>query len=264
MKEIIQGVLALSGLGFAFGILLAWVSKKFHVEVDPKLEKVMGLMPGVNCGACGFAGCSALAEALVEKKAELSACPVATSESKKKIAEALGFCDANLHTETPLAVVACGGGSKANDKFEYKGLYDCRVDAAAMGGHKTCKYACLGQGTCADVCPVNAITISKEGLPVINADLCVGCNKCVAVCPRDIIYMLSRKKKVYIKCRSHAKGPQVMKACKSGCIGCGKCVKECPVKCISIVDNLAVIDHEKCINCKKCVKVCPTKCIAVL
>ena len=264
MKAIILGVMALSGLGFAFGIILAWVSKKFHVQVDPRMEKITGLLPGVNCGACGFAGCSALAEALISHTAELMACPLSTADSKKLIAQELGFCDIDLHNPSPVAVIACGGGIRAKDKFKYQGLADCRIAVKTMGGPKLCKYACLGQGTCASVCPVNAITMQENGIPLINSQLCVGCGKCVAVCPSNIIYMLKRKKKVYIKCRSHDKGGQVMKNCKSGCIGCMKCVKVCPVKCITIVDNLATIDHEKCINCLKCVEVCPTKCIAVL
>ncbi|MBU1043539.1 MAG: RnfABCDGE type electron transport complex subunit B [Candidatus Omnitrophica bacterium] len=264
MKAILLGVMALSGLGLAFGVLLAWVSKKFHVQIDPRIEKVGELLPGVNCGACGFAGCLGYAEALVNKTATLAGCPVSTADTKKQIAQELGVCDVDLHRVTPLAVVACGGGIRAKDKFKYQGLADCRVAVKTMGGPKNCKYACVGQGTCVTVCPVNAISMQADGLPLINPDLCVGCTKCVAVCPSNIIYMLDRKKKVYIKCRSHDKGAQVMKNCKSGCIGCMKCVKECPVKCITIVDNLAVIDHEKCINCKKCVAVCPTKCIAVL
>jgi Na+-translocating ferredoxin:NAD+ oxidoreductase subunit B len=263
MKAIILGVLALSGLGLTFGVILAWVSKKFHVQVDARVEKLTELLPGVNCGACGFAGCAGLAEALVANTAQLTACPVSPAESKKLIAAELGICAVDLHVAMPLAVVACGGGVRAKDKFKYQGLADCRVAVKTMGGPKNCMYACVGQGTCVTVCPVNAITM-KDGLPLIDSELCVGCTKCVAVCPSNIIFMLDRKKKVYIKCCSRDKGAQVMKNCKVGCIACMKCVKACPVNCIAIVDNLATIDHEKCINCQKCVEVCPTKCIAVL
>lgn len=263
MKAIILGVLALSGLGLGFGIILAWVSQKFHVQIDPRVEKVTALLPGVNCGACGFAGCSGLAEALVANNAELTACPVSSVDGKKLIAQELGVCAVDLHKRMPLAVVACGGGVRAKDKFKYQGITDCRVAVKTMGGPKLCKYACVGQGTCVGVCPVQAIAM-QDGLPVINSELCVGCKKCAAICPSNIIYMLDREKKVYIKCRSRDKGAQVMKNCKSGCIACMKCVKVCPVNCITIVDNLAVIDHQKCINCQKCVEVCPTKCIAVL
>lgn len=265
MKGIILAVLSLSGLSFAFGLLLAWVSKKFHVKVDSKVAKITDLLPGVNCGACGLAGCSSLAEALVARKAEVSSCTVCSAENKEKIAEILGLSADDIKgNAAPVAVVACGGGTKAKDKFEYQGLSDCRVAHKNMSGHKICRFSCLGLGTCVDVCAFGAIVMGEDGIPVVKPELCVGCGKCAEVCPRDIIYMLDRKKKVYIKCRSHEKGALVMKSCKVGCIGCMKCVKVCPVKTIKMVDNLAVIDHSKCINCMKCVEACPTKAIAVV
>ncbi len=265
MKGIILAVLSLSGLSFAFGLLLAWVSKKFHVEVDSRVAMISDFLPGVNCGACGMAGCSSLAEALVAKKADLNSCTVCGAENKKKIAEILGLSAEGLQVnKASVAVAACGGGKRAKDKFEYRGLPDCRVAHNSMAGHKQCLYACLGLGSCVEACAFGAIVMGEDGIPVIKPELCVGCGKCVEACPRDIIYMLDRKKKVYIKCRSHDKGPQVMKSCKAGCIGCMKCVNICPVKAISMDNNLAVIDHAKCINCNKCVEVCPTKAISVI
>lgn len=265
MKGIILAVLSLAGLSFAFGLLLALVSKKFQVKADSRVLMATDFLPGVNCGACGFAGCSSFAEALAAKKADLNSCTVCSAENKEKIAKILGLSSGGIKEfKTPVAVAACGGGKRAKDKFEYKGLPDCRAAHKNMAGSKLCSYACLGLGTCVEACAFGAIFMNEEGIPVVRPELCVGCRKCVQVCPRGIIYMLERKKKVYIKCRSHEKGPQVMKNCKVGCIGCMKCVKACPVKAISMEDNLAVINHEKCINCMKCVEVCPTKAIAVV
>ena len=265
MKGIILAVLSLSGLSFAFGLLLAWVSKKFHVEIDSRVVMISDFLPGVNCGACGMAGCSSLAEALVAKKADINNCTVCNADDKKKIAGILSLAADDLETKKlPVAVVACGGGTRAKNKFEYKGLSDCRIGHMNMGGHKFCIHACLGLGSCVEACAFGAIKMGDDGIPVVTADLCVGCGKCVLACPREIIYMLDRKKKVYIKCSSHDKGAQVMKNCKVGCIGCMKCVKICPVKVITMDNNLAVIDHAKCINCEKCVEVCPTKAIAVV
>ncbi|MCG2712297.1 MAG: RnfABCDGE type electron transport complex subunit B [Candidatus Omnitrophica bacterium] len=265
MKGIILAVVSLSGLSFAFGLLLAWVSKKFHVEVDSQVARVSDCLPGVNCGACGLAGCASLAEALVAKKADINSCTVCNAENKGKIAEILGLSAEHLkENKAPVAVVACGGGKGAKDKFEYRGFPDCRVAHKSLAGHKQCLFACLGLGTCVEACAFGAIVMGEDDIPVVKPELCVGCRKCVEACPRDIIYMLDRKKKVYIKCRSHDMGPQVMKVCKIGCIGCMKCVKICPVKVIKMDNNLAVIDHAKCINCEKCVKACPTKAIAVV
>jgi len=265
MRGIILAVLSLSALSFAFGLLLAWVSKKFQVKVDPKVGMVLDLLPGVNCGACGLAGCSSLAEAMVARKADINSCTICSSENKEKIAGILGLAADDVKENTaPVAVVACGGGTRAKDKFEYLGLLDCRVAHKNMAGQKACAYACLGFGTCVEACAFGAIVMNDDGIPVVKPELCVGCGKCVEACPRNIIYMLDRKKKVYIKCRSHEKGALVMKSCKVGCIGCMKCVKICPVEAITIENNLAVIDHEKCINCLKCVEACPTKAIAVV
>ncbi|MFH1093996.1 MAG: RnfABCDGE type electron transport complex subunit B [Candidatus Omnitrophota bacterium] len=265
MKGIILAVLSLSGLSFAFGLLLAWFSKKFHVEIDSRVVMVSNSLPGVNCGACGLAGCASLAEALVAKKADINSCTVCSAENKAKIVQILGLSSENLkQNKAPVAVVACGGGKRAKDKFEYRGLPDCRVAHKSMAGYKICSYACLGLGTCVDACAFGAIIMGEDDIPVVKPELCVGCRKCVEVCPRAIIYMLDRKKKVYIKCRSHDTGPLVMKGCKVGCISCMKCVKICPVKVINMDNNLAVINHEECINCEKCVEVCPTKAIAVV
>jgi len=264
MNAIIQAVLTLSLLGFAFGMLLAWVSKKFHVEIDPRVASITEILPGVNCGACGTGGCASFAEALVCKEADINSCPVCSLESKNKIAGILGLSTKELKLKAKLvARAACGGGNKAKDKFDYQGIADCRSAALSMGGGKLCQYACLGLGTCALVCPVDAIEMLDEGIPKVITERCISCGKCVRACPRNIIFMLDSKKSVYIKCSSHDKGQQVMKKCKAGCIACGKCVKACPVKAIQIIDNLAVIDYDKCINCKKCVEACPTKAIAV-
>ena len=265
MKGIILAVLILSGLSFAFGLLLAWVSKKFRVKIDSRIVIVSDFLPGVNCGACGLAGCSSFAEALIAKKADIKNCTICSLDNKKKIAEVLGLSADDLKVnKASVAVVACGGGKHAKDKFEYQGLPDCRVAHKNMAGHKQCLYACLGLGSCVEACAFGAIVMGEDDIPLVKPELCVGCGKCIEACPRDIIYMLDKKKKVYIKCRSHDKGPQVMNSCKVGCIGCMKCVKICPVKAIKMDNNLAVIDHVKCINCNKCVEVCPTKAIAVV
>jgi len=265
VNGIIAAVLSLSGLGFAFGLLLAWMSKKFQVDIDPRITKVSDLLPGINCGACGLAGCSSFAESLVGAGSELTSCVACSTENKQNIVEVLGITAADIeNVKSHVAAVACNGGKRAKDKFNYTGFADCRVAVTSMGGGKLCGYACVGEGTCAKVCPFGAIEMAEDGLPVINAKLCVGCKKCVQACPRNIMFMMNRKKKVYIKCCSQDKGPQVMKKCKAGCISCFKCVKECPVKAITMVNNLATIDYDKCTNCMKCVKVCPTKVIAVL
>ena len=264
MREIIFAVSALAALGLIFGILLAWASKKFHVEEDPRVVKIKDLLPGVNCGACGLAGCGSFAEAIIEGKTDISYCVACNEDSKTKIAEVLGLSsEGTAVSDKKIAVIACGGGNRCKSKFEYKGIYDCRVAAVVLGGHKECSAACVEQGSCITICPFDAIEMTPEGIPQVIMSKCKGCEKCVAVCPLKIISMVGVKKRVYIRCSSHEKGAQVMKKCKVGCIGCGKCVEICPVKAITIDNFLAVIDFDKCISCRKCVDVCPTKAIAI-
>lgn len=264
MKEVILAVVTLSGLGFVFGLLLAWVSKKFHLKVDPKLRKVSDLLPNINCGACGLAGCSSFAEALVNKEEEISSCIACTTENKKVIAQALGLSSEDIECEvSELAVVGCQGGLRCKDRFKYKGLKDCRIAKLTLAGAKECQYGCLGQDTCVQVCPFGAIRMQEDQIPKIDPDRCLGCKKCVVECPRKIIFMVDRRKEVYIKCSSCEKAPQMMKKCRVGCIACSKCVNVCPVMAITIENNLARIDYQKCINCKKCVEVCPTKVINI-
>lgn len=265
MNKIILGIFTLSGLGFGFGLVLAWMSKKFQVETDHRVVKIIEILPGINCGACGLAGCAGFAEALVNNAVNINACVGCHEENKKAIFEILGLQAEEIGAHVKqIAVVHCGGGIKCKDKFVYHGLKDCRIAAQTIGGHKTCKYGCLGQGNCAAVCPFGAIVISENKTPEISVELCRGCKKCVAACPRKIISMAYAKKKVYIKCVSREKAADKARKCKASCIACGKCVKECPVKAIAINNNLAEIDYEKCVGCEKCVAVCPTKVIAVI
>lgn len=262
MKEILLAVLVLTGLSGAFAVLLAWCSKRFHVEVDQRLTQVIEFLPGINCGACGLAGCASFAESVLEQKVDVSVCVACSVENKQAIAAILGLSIEVLDkTDADVAVIGCGGGINCKNKFEYRGLADCRVAAITMSSHKECKYACLEQGNCVRICPFGAIEMQKDGVPRVIIERCVGCKKCVKACPRQIIFMKKKKKEVYINCHSRDKGAQVVKKCNVGCIACGKCVKACPVSAIEIIDNLAKIDYIKCINCKKCVSVCPRKII---
>ncbi len=265
MNEFLMALLTLAGLGFGFGLILAWTSKKIHVETDPRVTMINELLPGANCGACGFAGCNAFAEALVLGQAEITACIACNTETRHRVALILGVSACPI-ADSKVAVIHCAGGEKSKDKFTYQGLADCWSAAAVLGGSKECAYACLGQGICIQACPFNAISVGESGALKVDPEKCRGCGKCMAACPRKLITLekKGRIKTVYIACSSHDKGPVAMRKCKAACIACGKCVQTCPLQAISIKDNLAVIDYSKCVNCGKCVEVCPTKAIKSL
>ncbi|MBQ7631331.1 MAG: hypothetical protein IJS82_01030 [Paludibacteraceae bacterium] len=82
-----MGVLGITGLVAA--VLLYFVSLAFQVEEDPRIDLVQTVLPGANCGGCGFAGCRNFAEACVKAgSTEGLSCPVGgepTMEAVKSI-----------------------------------------------------------------------------------------------------------------------------------------------------------------------------------
>jgi electron transport complex protein RnfB len=257
--EILIPVLTLGLLGLIFGVGLAVASKKFSVEIDPRLEKIHGLLPGSNCGACGGAGCFGFAERLLKGDLDVSACRVSQQEIKEKIAQILGN---KIEKEIKkVATLHCFGGTKVKDRFLYEGIKDCVAANQVLGGQKSCVYGCLGFGDCVRVCPFDAIRMSEEGIPIVDEQKCKACNKCVLICPKKLFTLVPVNKKVYVACTSKNTAKDTQLACPVGCIACRKCEQICPVDAIHVIDNLAVIDYNKCISCGKCVDVCPTKTI---
>jgi len=273
--EILIPILTLGFLGLVFGIGLAIASKKFAVEVDPRLDKIHGLLPGSNCGACGGAGCFGFAEKLLKGEMDISACRVSQLQTKEQIAQLLGK---KIEKEAKkVATLHCYGGNKVKDKFIYEGIKSCVSVNLVLGGQKACVYGCLGFGDCVRVCPFDAIKMSGEGLPTVDTNKCKACNKCVVLCPKGLFTLVAVEKEVYVACSSMDLGKDTRLVCSVGCIACRKCEQICPVDAIHVIDastppsvnpqqsrridNLAVIDYNKCTSCGKCVEVCPVKTI---
>ena len=254
--QFIYAVALMLGLGLAFGLILGYFSKKFHVHIDPRIEKVGELLPGANCGACGRSGCAAFAEEIVKENADPALCSPGGEETAQNIANFLGI-KAESKEKTVTQIYCNGSNDKCGLKFEYQGVQDCKSLTILHGGNRDCNFGCLGLLDCMRACPFDAIEIGEDQLPHIIKDKCVACAKCISACPKKLITLIPYKKTVHILCSSHDKGAIVNKTCKAGCIGCMKCVKECPVTAIAMDNFLANIDYEKCINCGKCVKVCP-------
>ena len=259
--DILIPVASLTGLALIFGGILALADKKFSVERDSRVEEILGVLPGANCGACGHAGCAAFAEAVAGGKAPVNGCPVGRQKVADEISRIMGVSSEEETDRFTASLVCQGTHEVAKRKMDYHGVQDCRAAVLIDGGDKSCPYGCLGLGTCVRVCPFDAISMGEDGLPIFDHELCTGCNKCRDACPKAVIRMVPDRAQVLVACNSQAKGGAVLKACKVGCIGCGKCVKTCPVEAISLRDNLAVIDWDKCTNCGACLEVCPTKAI---
>jgi electron transport complex protein RnfB len=258
VNTIINSILVLSGLGILFGVGLAVAAKKLAVESDPRIDEIESLLPGANCGACGFPGCRGLSEAIVLGKVPVSACPVTKDSSP--IAQVMGV---TVEQEArKVARLRClGGKNEAVERFIYQGIQDCYSAHTMSGGHKGCEHGCLGLGTCAAACPFGAIAINDNGLPEVDEEKCTGCGICVNSCPRSLFMLGGEKEPISVLCQNISKGAEVRKVCKVGCIGCGLCAKNCPVSAITIKDNLAEINPELCTGCGICVEKCPMKTI---
>ena len=267
--EIVIAIALLGGLGLAFGLVLAAASKVIYVETDPRLDQLNECLPGANCGGCGYAGCGAYAEAVLNGEAEIGKCASGGNECAKAMSAIMGVAAAEVTRK--VALVRCSGAKTYDEegnlvkgskiKGIYQGLHDCLSASKVAGsGPLSCKYGCLGYGTCTTACKYGAISV-KDGVAVVDEDLCVGCMACAAVCPRNLITAVEPSHNVVIACNSMAKGAVTTRACTIGCIGCGLCKKACPKDAITVEKNLAIIDYSKCDNCGLCATVCPKKLI---
>ena len=256
--DILSAILVLGGLGLVLGLVLAFASKALAVEADSRLEELMSVLPGANCGGCGYAGCSAYVAALLDGTASAGGCPVGGTSVAESVAKIIGMEPVKNMRIT--ALVRCSGGVKAGRKFEYQGISDCYAAMRIGGGALKCKYGCIGLGSCLSACPFGSISI-VEGVAVVNHERCTGCLRCVAACPKGIITEVPYYADVNVACSSHARGAELRKVCEIGCLACKVCEKTCKQNAIRVVENLAVIDYSLCTGCGDCAEKCPHKLI---
>ena len=268
MEVLLYTILTLCALGVLSAVILSFGAQKFRVEEDPRIDEVEKMLPGANCGGCGFAGCRGMADALV-KQDDISSlfCPVGGGDCMKAVAAYLG--KSAPEKEPQVATVRCGGTCEKRPRTnDFNGAKSCAVASSLYVGETGCAFGCLGFGDCVVSCAFDAIRMNPEtGLPEVDPDKCTACGACVKACPKMIIELRKKWPKnraVYVSCVSKDKGAVVMKACKAGCIGCGKCQKVCAFDAITIANNLAYIDPQKCKLCRKCVNECPTGAIRLV
>lgn len=264
MNTIVMTLAVLVGIGLLAAVLLYFVSQRFKVEEDPRIDEVESTLPGANCGGCGFPGCRGFADAYVKAgEGDLGRffCPVGGNAVMAKVAAVMGR---TVEAKDPMiAVVRCAGTPKERAAVaKYDGAVSCRVANNLFNGETGCSWGCLGLGDCEMVCDFDAIHIDHERkLPVVNQDKCTACGACVKICPKHVIELRKKNvkdRRVFVSCINQEKGGVAKKACGVACIGCARCKKECPFDAIVVENNLAYIDFTKCKLCRKCVAVCPT------
>ncbi|MEA5007072.1 MAG: Fe-S cluster domain-containing protein [Rikenellaceae bacterium] len=265
MNTVLFTILSLSILGILLALILYFVAQKFKVEEDPRIDDVQAILPGANCGGCGFAGCRAFAESCVKAETlEKNFCPVGGNEVMKQVAQYLGM---EVPEKTPqVAVVRCNGNCDNRPKTNnYDGFSSCAVMSSFYSGDTACKYGCLGHGDCVLACQFDAIKMDpRTGLPEVDESKCTACGACVKACPKMIIELRNKgikSRRIFVSCVNKDKGGIAKKACAVACIGCTKCQKVCAYDAITITSNLAYIDYNKCKLCRKCVVECPTHAI---
>lgn len=259
IQNILFAVMWFAILGGAMGILLAIASKIFHVETDERIELISEELPGANCGGCGYAGCGALAEAIVKGEAKTSACVAGSEEIAKKIAEIMGV-EAEIPVRMRAQVMCSGTAEFAKKKYAYEGAPDCFAASKLGGGDKLCPNGCIGLGTCVTACCFDAIKV-ENGVAVIDYEKCQACGRCIEACPKHIIKLIPYDSTHWVGCMSVDKGAKTKSYCEVGCVSCRMCEKVCEHDAIHVTDFVASIDYEKCTECGKCVEKCPRKII---
>ena len=264
MSSILLAVLIVAAIALLCGVLLAVFSAVFAVPVDEREKAITEILPGANCGSCGFSGCAGYAAALSKGETQdTGLCSPGGSAASAKIAEIMGLAAADI--KPMAAVVMCQGHNDvAVKKMNYIGSPSCRQAQQLYGGPKECIFGCIGLGDCVKACSFDAIHIC-DGIARVNPIACRSCGLCIKTCPKGLIELLPlHETKAAVMCRNHDKGVLVRKECKMACLGCRKCEKACPVGAVKVTDFLAHIDYEKCIGCGKCAAGCPNKCIDLI
>lgn len=157
---VVSAIISLTMLGLCLGLLLALAARFFKVESSPLVDELEALMPGSQCGQCGFPGCRPAAEALASGEAPVTLCPPGGSALAEQFARILGVEIDLSDVEEPGLMVA-----------------------------KVSEDTCTGCTRCFKVCPTDAIVGAPKQIHAVVADACIACRRCVDVCPTECLQM---------------------------------------------------------------------------
>ena len=224
-------------LSLTLASILAFANSKLKVFEDPRIDNVEEMLPGANCGACGFPGCRAFAEKVVTGEIQPSGCPVGGPETAEYIANYLGVDPGSMVRK--VARLLCAGDYHVAKQYgEYKGYESCRAATVVSGGPKACSYGCIGLGDCEIACTFDAIKMSRGKLPIVDADKCTACNDCVEICPKDLFELVPINQHLLVQCKSQLAGDDILEMCSVACTACERCVADAPEGLLYMKNNL--------------------------
>ncbi|HSM05060.1 MAG TPA: RnfABCDGE type electron transport complex subunit B [Longimicrobiales bacterium] len=257
-ETVVGSVAILGGVGVAFGGLIALANARLRVEEDPRLDDLTDLLPGANCGACGYAGCRAFAEAVIQGRTPPATCTVMGEAEREDVAEYLGV-DVGAAQRKVARLLCAGGSDVAPRKAAYVGIESCAAAVAVTGGGKGCAWGCVGFADCAVACDFDAIVMSHTGLPVVLPEACTACGDCVEACPLDLFALFPEDDHLFVQCRNLLDGDAAEAVCSVACTGCRRCVQDAAPGLIEVHQGLAVIDYDRIeLENPKAIERCPT------
>lgn len=147
-------------LGLVLGFLLGLAARYLRVEGNPLAEEVETLLPGANCGQCGYPGCSPAARAIAIGEAPVTLCPPGGRALVEALAGKLGVC------------------------VDMSSVKDSEPLIAGID-----ESTCIGCAHCTKECPTDAIVGASKQIHTVIRDACMGCGKCVEVCPTECLQL---------------------------------------------------------------------------
>jgi Na+-translocating ferredoxin:NAD+ oxidoreductase subunit B len=221
--------------------ILGWANKKFYVEEDPRVSAINDILPGANCGGCGYVGCGDYAEAVALQDEAVNKCTVGGESCAQAVAQIMGVEVGESLPWRP--IVHCS--AHYDDRLKrsrYIGEMTCMA-ANLVTNVQGCTFGCLGFGDCAKACNFDALHVI-DGLATVDYNKCVGCGACAKVCPRNIVSLTPFKaeRMLAVTCSNKDKGKDVTAVCNVGCIGCGACARKSSL--FTLKDNLSTIDYD--------------------
>jgi electron transport complex protein RnfB len=257
MDNLVTAIGFMGGLTLLLAAILVLVNKRFFVMEDKRIDQVEEMLPHINCGACGYPGCRAFAEALVKHEVLPGQCNVSSLEEKQLIAAFLNVDTGG--TEKVVARLACAGGNNVSRfRADYVGLPSCQAATQVSGGPKVCSWGCLGFGDCETVCNYDAIEMDEHGLPHVSEEKCTGCGDCVKICPKDLFTLEPISHRLWVACKNEEAGDSLLASCEVACTACGRCAMDAPGGLITMQDNLPRINYALPHDTQVPIERCPT------